>query len=517
MVTTGQRSAGAPFLRVEGISKSFPGVRALDNVSLELRAGEVHALTGENGSGKSTLAKIIGGLYQPDAGTIWLDGEAAAIGSPAVALKRGIVTISQELTLAPSLSVAENIFLGRLPRTRGGTVDWTRCRRDAQALLDDLNVHVDPRAQVSSLSIELQQEVEIARALSSKARLLILDEATSSLSEAAVDRLLTIVEEQRRKGVAVLMISHRMPELYRSASAATVLRDGQPMGSVPLPETEEAQLVRMMVGRDLEDYFGTRSATAGEVVLEVRDLATVDGRLKPTSFRLRRGQIIGIAGLVGSGKTELGLALGGVLPSTGEVLVGGAKVSVRSPRSALAGGIGFVPEDRKGQSILPGRSVAENFTLSWMADLSSWGVLRVGEERRRVAMSMKRYGVVAASEKVKISTLSGGNQQKVVLGRVFARDCRVYVLSEPTRGVDVGAKSAIYNLLQRLVSDGAAVIIISSELPELIGLADQILVYHQGEVRGSFNAGEFDEESVASVAVSGQPAGPAAETPSLYP
>jgi ABC-type sugar transport system ATPase subunit len=510
-------ASSAPFLRVEGISKSFPGVRALDNVSLELRAGEVHALTGENGSGKSTLSKIIGGLYQPDAGTIWVNGEEVTMANPAVALRRGIVTISQELTLAPSLSVAENIFLGRLPRARGGTINWARCRRDAQALLDELDTHVDPQAQVSSLSIELQQEVEIARALSSQARLLILDEATSSLSEAAVNRLLTIVEEQRLRGVAVLMISHRMPELYRSATVATVLRDGQLMGSVPLPQTEEAQLVRMMVGRDLDDYFGTRSAAAGEVALEVRDLATVDGRLKPTSFQLRRGQILGIAGLVGSGKTELGLALGGVLPSTGEVLVGGTKVSVHSPRSALAGGIGFVPEDRKGQSILPGRSVAENFALSWMADLSSWGVLRVGEEKRRVADSIKRYGVVAASEKVKISTLSGGNQQKVVLGRVFARGCRVYVLSEPTRGVDVGAKSAIYNLLQQLVTDGAAVVIISSELPELIGLADQLLVYHQGEVRGSFNAGEFDEESVAHMAVSGLPAAHAAETPFLHP
>jgi ABC-type sugar transport system ATPase subunit len=512
----GQRSSSAPFLRVEAVSKSFPGVRALDNVSLELRAGEVHALTGENGSGKSTLAKIIGGLHQPDSGAIWLDGEPVAIANPAAALKRGIVTISQELTLAPSLSVAENIFLGRLPRGRGAAIDWNRCRRDAEAVLDELRVQVDPRARVSSLSIELQQEVEIARALSTRTRLLILDEATSSLSEAAVDRLLTIVEEQRNQGVAVLMISHRMPELYRSASVATVLRDGRLVGSLPLPEADEAQLVRMMVGRDLDDYFGTRTVAAGEVALEVRDLATKDGRLKPTSFRLRRGQILGVAGLVGSGKTELGLALGGVLPSNGEVLVGERKVSVASPRAALAGGIGFVPEDRKGQSILPGRSVAENFALSWMADLSSWGVLRVGAEKRRVADSMTRYGVVAASEKVNISTLSGGNQQKVVLGRVFARGCQVYVLSEPTRGIDVGAKSAIYNLLQQLVSDGAAVVIISSELPELIGLADEILVYHQGEVRGHFSAGEFDEESVASVAVSGRPAG-RAEAPSRHP
>jgi ABC-type sugar transport system ATPase subunit len=504
MVTTDSRPSSAPFLRVEGISKSFPGVKALDDVGLELYGGEVHALTGENGSGKSTLSKVIGGIHQPDTGSIWLDGKQITIANPAVALKYGIVSISQELSLAPSLSVAENIFLGRLPRTRAGSIDWNRTRREAQSVLDELGVHVDPRARVSTLSIELQQEVEIARAISTRARLLILDEATSSLSEAATDRLLTIVEEQRERGVAVLMISHRMPELYRSATKATVLRDGRLVGSVALPGAQEAELVRMMVGRDLHDYFGTRTNSVGEIAIEVRELASVDGRLKPTAFQLRRGQILGVAGLVGSGKTELGLALGGVLPSTGEVLVGGKPISVANPRAARAGRIGFVPEDRKGQCILPGRSVAENFALSWMSDISSWGVLRVREEKRRVAESMDRYGVVAANEGVKISTLSGGNQQKVVLGRVFARACDVYVLSEPTRGVDVGAKSAIYNLLQKLVSEGAAVVIISSELPELLGLADEIVVYHQGEVQGHFNADEFDEESVASVAVAGR-------------
>jgi ABC-type sugar transport system ATPase subunit len=493
-----------PFIRVEGVSKSFPGVKALDNVSLNVYPGEIHALTGENGSGKSTLSKIIGGLYQADSGTVFLDGEAVSVPNPAAALARGIVTISQELTLAPSLTVAENVFLGRLARTRTGLIDWVKTNRDAKVVLDRLGVHVDPRARVSSLSIELQQEVEIARALSTDARLLILDEATSSLSEAATDRLLTIVEELAAAGVAVLMISHRMPELYRSAHRATVLRDGKLVGEVPMPQTAEEQLVRMMVGRDLQDYFGSRQVEAGEVILEVNDLATVDGQLKPTSFALRRGQILGIAGLVGSGKTELGLALGGVVPTTGEVVVSGTRTKISSPRHALAAGIGFVPEDRKRQCILPGRSVAENFGLSWIKELSRYGVLQVRRERRRVVESMKNYGVVAANHGVKISTLSGGNQQKVVLGRLFARGCEVYVLSEPTRGVDVGAKSAIYRLLQELVSDGAAVIIISSEIPELLGLADEILVYHQGEVRGRFGADELDEESVASVAVSGR-------------
>jgi ABC-type sugar transport system ATPase subunit len=494
----------APFIRAENLSKSFPGVKALNNVSINVYPGEIHALTGENGSGKSTLAKCIGGLYQPDAGTILVDGQEVSIPNPAVALNHGIVTISQELTLATSLTVAENVYLGRLPKTKFGTIDWEKLHTDAQQVLDRLGVHVSPKARVSTLSIELQQEVEIARALSANARLLVLDEATSSLSEAATDRLLTIVEELAADGCAVLMISHRMPELYRSAHRATVLRDGNLVGEVPMPATSEDQLVRMMVGRDLLDYFGSRDVELGEVVLEVQNLESLDGSLKPTTFQLRQGQILGVAGLVGSGKSELGLVLGGVLPSRGEVIVKGYTGYVTSPSAALASGIGFVPEDRKGQCILPGRSVAENFALPWMKQISKLGVMRLAEERRRVAESMKKYGVVAANSGVRISTLSGGNQQKVVLGRIFARGCDVYVLTEPTRGVDVGAKSAIYQLLQRLVTEGAAIIIISSEIPELLGLADEIMVFHQGEVRGRFTADDLNEESVASVAVSGR-------------
>jgi ABC-type sugar transport system ATPase subunit len=499
---TGVASPSVPFIRVTGIVKAFPGVRALNGVSLELAAGEVHALTGENGSGKSTLAKVIGGSHQPDAGSIWLDGTQITMANPAMALRLGIVSISQELTLAPQLSVAENVFLGRLPRRFGG-IDWRKLREDAQVVLDDLGVHVDVRATVGTLSLELQQEVEIARAVSTKARLLILDEATSSLSESATDRLLEIVEEQRRRGVAVLMISHRMPELYRSATVATVLRDGNLVTTVPLPQTPEVELVRAMVGRELNDYYGSRTVDPGGMALEVRNLASVDGRLAPTSFQVRKGEILGVAGLVGSGKTELGMVLGGALASTGEVLVGGEPVRVHNPRSALAGGIGFVPDDRKGQCILPGRSVAENFSLVWLQELSSHGVIQIRNERRRVLDGMKRYGVVAANEGVKISTLSGGNQQKVVLGRTFARGCDVYVLSEPTRGVDVGSKSAIYALLQELVSEGAAVVIISSELPELLGLSDRIIVFHQGSVHAQFDAEGLDEETVAAVAVSG--------------
>ncbi|MFF5112846.1 sugar ABC transporter ATP-binding protein [Streptosporangium sp. NPDC000509] len=514
MVATDPENADSastpPLLAVRGVSKSFPGVRALDDVSLTIHAGEVHALTGENGSGKSTLSKVIGGVIQPDAGHLEIDGVRYSPAAPADALRRGIVMISQELTLAPTLSVAENIYLGRLPRARWGGVDWAAMRRDARTVLDDVGVHVDETAKVGDLSVELQQEIEIARAISSDARLLILDEATSSLSEAAAARLLELVAEQSARGVAILMISHRMPELYACASIATVLRDGALVATVPLSDTPEPELVRLMVGRELGDYYGEREAEVGDVVLETHGLATDDRALRPTSLTVRRGEIVGVAGLVGSGKTELGLALAGAVASQGTVRVNGDQVSLTSPRKALASGIAFVPDDRKRSALLPVRSVAENFGVAWLSGLSRFGLLRIGRERRQVSRAVHSYGVVTSSAANRIAHLSGGNQQKVVLGRVFDLGCDIYVLSEPTRGVDVGAKSDIYRLLHGIVEQGAAVVLISSELPELLGMCDRILVFFEGEIRGEFAREEMDETRIAEVAVSGRPSPSAA-------
>jgi ABC-type sugar transport system ATPase subunit len=500
---SGEGPQTQPLVRLRGIDKSFPGVRALDGVDFTIAPGEVHALTGENGSGKSTLAKIVAGVQQPDRGTIEIDGERCSIPSPAAALRRGIVLISQELTLAPTLSVAENVYLGRLPR-RMGFVDWRTVHRHAREVLDRLDVHVDTRRIVGELSVELQQEIEIARAFSSPARLLILDEATSSLSESATTRLLAMVKKRRDEGVAVLTISHRMPELYEVASIATVLRDGKLVDSVPLPATPERDLVRLMVGRELGDYYGKRRIDRGDVVLECEALCSNDGRLKPTTLQLRRGEILGVAGLVGSGKAELAQALGGAIHSSGTVKVNGREVSVQNPRSALAGGIGFVPDDRKRQALLPTRSVAENFSIAW-GDLSRGGVLDVRTERRRVRDAIGRYGVVTASSQHLITTLSGGNQQKVVLGRIFALGPDVLVLGEPTRGIDVGAKAEVYRLMQEATAAGAGVLVVSSELPELLGIADRILVFYGGEVRAEFDAQGLDEEVIAHVAVSGRP------------
>ena len=495
--------AGEVIVRLEGISKSFPGVRALVGVGLTVRAGEVHALTGENGSGKSTLSKVIAGLIQPDEGQILVDGKPCRIESPSQALQMGFVMISQELTLAPTLTVAENIFLGRLPRTRLGLIDWPQLEKDAIAALDRLGVHVSPRAIVSDLSVELRQEIEIARALSSNARLLILDEATSSLSEAATERLLNLVRQERDAGMAILMITHRMPEIYAVASIATVLRDGRLVATAPLPDTRESELVRLMVGREITDFYGKREIPAGETVIEIQDLHTPQGLLRPTSLTVKRGEIVGIAGLVGSGKSEFGMVLGGAIDGAGTVKVGGRIVPLGDPGKTIAAGIGYVPDDRKASALLLVRSVLENFSLAWMDRLCSGGVLNTRRERSEVADAIRKYRVATSSPASSIVTLSGGNQQKVILGRTFVRKPDVLVLSEPTRGIDVGAKSEIYRMLQDAAEAGAAVIVISSELPELLGICDRIAVFFEGTMQAEFDRSEATEQAIAHVAVAG--------------
>ena len=498
----GTGAAAAPVVVMRGISKQYPGVQALDDVDLTLLPGEVHAVAGENGSGKSTLVKILYGAQPPDEGTIEVDGEPVSFAGPRDALARGVVAISQELTLAPTLSVAENVLMGRLPR-RAGVIHWRRAENLAREALDTLGVHVDPRRRVGDLSIELRQEVEVARALSANARVLVLDEATSSLSEAATERLLEKLEQMRREGVAIVFISHRLRELYAAAQRATVLRDGRLVGTVTLSQTPEAELVRMMVGRDISDLYGKRTITKGVPRLEVRDLTTLDGSVQNATLVVRRGEIVGVAGLVGCGKTELGLALGGALPADGAVLVDGREVQLRSARAAKEAGIGFVPEDRKRSAIFATRNVRENLSLAWASRLARLGFINVVEERRLAARTASNLSVRTRSLETSIVSLSGGNQQKVVLGRSFALAPKVIVLGEPTRGIDVGAKSEVYGFIQDMADEGAAVVMISSEMPELLGLADRVLVMFHGRIVGEFDAAEADEESIAHLAMGG--------------
>ncbi|NIZ12072.1 sugar ABC transporter ATP-binding protein [Phaeobacter sp. HF9A] len=497
------KETAAVLVEVKGISKGFPGVKALSGVDLTIRAGEVHALTGENGSGKSTLSKVIAGMHRPDEGTIRIDGEICELETPADAIARGIVMISQELTLAPTLTVAENIFMGRLPKSSWGKIDWSRLRADAVQVLDRLGVHVDPNALVSDLSIELQQEIEIARALSTDARLLILDEATSSLSEAATKRLLELVVQERDKGMAVLMITHRMPEIYAVSSVATVLRDGCLISTVPIPQTSEEELVRLMVGRELGDYYSKQDIAPGELVLDVKALAAENGTFAPTDLVLRRGEILGLAGLAGSGKSEFAQALGGAITARGQVQVAGKPMALGDPRATIRAGVGYVPDDRKGCAILPVRNIAENFAMAWMDRLTRNGLISLRRQKSEVASAIQDYGVVTASADTLISTLSGGNQQKIVLGRIVRRQPDILVLNEPTRGVDVGAKTEIYKMLQRAAKEGAGIIVISSELPEILGISDRIAVFFEGRIVAEFDGPTADEEAIAHAAVAG--------------
>jgi ABC-type sugar transport system ATPase subunit len=498
-----RRVSNRPLLALRGVRKQFPGVVALDDVDLEVRAGEIHAIAGENGSGKSTLVKIAYGALQPDEGSIEFDGSPVTFARPRQAIEHGIVAISQELTLAPTLSVAENVLMGRLPR-RGGVIDWRTASRRAAAALDDLGVHVDPRTRVGELSIELQQEVEVARAVSAESRLLVLDEATSSLSAAATQRLLERLAQLRDRGVGIVFISHRLREIYQCSTSATVLRDGRLVGTAPLPETSEQRLVRMMVGREITDLFDKREIAPGPRVLEVRNLTTDDGSVLEATFDLRAGEIVGIAGLVGSGKSTLGLALGGGIRASGEVLVHDRPLRRHTPRASIRAGIGFVPEDRKRSALLPTRSVQQNLSAAWLQRLSRAGVINLASERRLAAQTVDRFRVRTPSLGTRIGQLSGGNQQKVVLGRLFALAPRVIVLSEPTRGIDVGAKSEVYRFIQDMAENGAGILMISSELPELLGLSDRILVMSHGRIRAEFSRGEADEETIAHAAFGGE-------------
>jgi len=494
-----------PLVRMEGIVKAFPGVLALDGVDFELEPGEIHALAGENGSGKSTLVKILYGAHQPDAGTIEVNGEAVSFSSPRQAIEHGIVAISQELTLAPTLTVAENILMGRLPRRRGA-IDWVSARRLARRALDDLGVHVDPRQRVEELPLELQQEVEVARAVSANSKVLILDEATSALSETATERLLERLHQLRDRGVAIVFISHRLREVYSCASRATVLRDGRLIGTVPVEGTSEARLVQMMVGREIDDLYNKRAIDQGEPVLEVRNLTTEDGTVLDASFEVKAGEIVGIAGLVGCGKNELALALGGAMHASGDVKVRGRRVHLRSPGAAMKAGISLVPDDRKRNAILPTRSVQHNLSAAWVDRLSTMGILNPRRERRLASDAVARFRVRTASLATKIVNLSGGNQHKVVLARWFALSPEVIVLSEPTRGIDVGAKSEVYGLIQDMAAGGAGVVMISSEMPELIGLADRILVMFRHRICAEFDAAGAQEEQIAHAALGGEAA-----------
>ncbi len=496
----------APLLEVRNLEKSFPGVRALSGVSFDVSAGEVHALLGENGAGKSTLIKIVSGVYQPDAGEILIDGRATRFATPEEAKRARVATIYQELLLFPELTVAENIFLGHAPRARGGRIDWRAMRAEAEALLASLEIDDLAADQiVGALSVGHRQRVEILRALSHDARILIMDEPTAALTESDVKRLFDIVRKLKSRGVGIVYISHRLDELFEIADRVTVLRDGAYVGSRAMAETNAAELVQMMVGRRIESLFPKSAVPIGAPVLEARDLVRRP-MTRNVGLTVRAGEIVGLAGLVGSGRSELAQVLFGITPAEdGDIRLMGEAVTIGSPESARARGIAYVPEDRGVQGLVRPMSVLHNFSLAALGSLSRLGFIDRAAERRLAEAGVKRFSVKTSSVDEIAGRLSGGNQQKIVLGKWLANNPKLLILDEPTRGIDVGAKAEIHRLMCELAADGVAILMISSELPEVLGMSDRVLVMREGRLVAEFDRARATSEAVGAAMMGSAP------------
>ena len=472
-----------PLLEMRGIEKSFPGVRALRGVDLELRAGEVLALLGENGAGKSTLIKVLAGAHPPDAGAIRLDGEAVAIANPAEAQRLGIAVIYQEFNLIPTLTVRENIFLGR-EETAGGFIRQEEEYRSAQALFKRIGVEIDPDIPCRELAVAQQQVVEIAKALSLKARIIVMDEPSATLTPPEVERLFSIIRDLKSHGIGVIYISHRLEEIFSIADRVTVLRDGRHVDTRDIGQIAREPLIELMVGRKLEQEFPKRTLAIGPPRLVVKDLCR-GRKVRSVSFAVRRGEVLGLTGLMGAGRTEtVRLLFGADQPDSGTIELDGKPLRLANPRDAIRAGIGFLTEDRKAQGLVLGQSVRENFGLPNLARFERWGFVQEQQERDALAGYVRSLGIKIPHQEQLAKNLSGGNQQKVVLAKWLERNCEVILFDEPTRGIDVGAKFEVYLLINQLAAQGKAILMISSELPEMLGMSDRILVMHEGRVSG---------------------------------
>ncbi len=492
----------APAIEVRGLSKTYPGVRALQKVDLALRPGEVHVLLGENGAGKSTLVKIMSGAVQPDEGEIAVRGRVTTLSTPHGAQAAGISTVYQELSLVPDLTLAQNIFLGR--ETVTGPARLLRRRemvQQARLMLAQLGVQVDPATPVRELSIAMRQVVEIVRALARDSKVLILDEPTSSLSQQETEELFARIDRIRAEGVAICYISHRLEEIERIGDRVTVMRDGAVVASDLPATTPLSELVRLMVGRHIENEFPPRSVDLGEPLLEVEHL-TVPGSVTDVSFTVRSGEVLGVFGLVGAGRTELLRAIFGLEhASGGRITLDGNPAQIRSARQAIRRGLALVPEERHAQGLVLGMSVRENICLSSLDECSRLGALSKARTAQMADSQIERLRVKVRNRDVHVATLSGGNQQKVVIARALAAGSHVLLLDEPTRGVDVGAKVEIYELINKLASEGKAVVVVSSELPEILGLSDRIVVMRQGRVSLLVDRAAADQETLLQAAL----------------
>ncbi len=503
------QDARPPLLEMREITKSFPGVRALDGVTFDLLAGEIHALVGENGAGKSTLMKVLGGVYPHGAygGEIRIDGAPQQFANVRQAEAAGIAVVYQELSLVKDLSVGENIFLGREPR-RFGVVRWDELYGRAQKLLEDLHLQIDPRTPVRQLGIGQQQLVEIAKALSQNARILVLDEPTAALTETEVETLINILDKLRARGVGMVYISHKLDEVFRLSDRITVLRDGRTVGTEATRELTQARVIAQMVGREVGDIFPRTEHEPGEVVFEARGITVEDpnvrGKLlvERASFKVRRGEVLGIAGLMGAGRSELLTAIFGAHTGrmSGEVFVEGRRVQIKSPADAIRCGLGFVTEDRKRYGLVLDQTIVDNTTLVSLRQIAGRFVTNPDAERAASERAARDLRIKAPDVLTVAGTLSGGNQQKVVLAKWLLTKPRVLFLDEPTRGIDVGAKQEIYAHINRLAREGLAIVLVSSELPEVLGLSDRLIVIHEGRITGEFTRAEATPEAVMACA-----------------
>ena len=490
----------APVLEMRHIRKAFPGVVALDDVDFDLRRGEVHILLGENGAGKSTLMKILSGAYQKSAGQIVFDGQDVEIRNPKHAQTLGISTIYQEFNLIPHLSAGENIFLGREPR-RFGLIDQRAIFQAATRALNGLGLTLDPHKLIKELKVAEQQMIEVAKALSLDARILIMDEPTAALTEHEIKELFAIIRSLRDKGVSIVYISHRMEELFEIGDRVTVLRDGRTVGTYDVREMSKSELIRLMVNRELTELFPKERAELGPEVLRVEGLNT-QGGLNDINFSLRKGEVLGIAGLLGAGRTELARAIFGLDKiASGVISINGSQQRIGSPRAAINSGIGFLTEDRKSQGLVLPLSVRENLCLASVDKFSRWGLMNAQQEQQAADRYVKDLRIKTPSLNQKVVYLSGGNQQKVVLSKWLCCKSEVFIFDEPTRGVDVGAKAEIYQLMNRLTASGVAIIMISSEMLEVLGMSDRILVMRGGRITGEFSAEEATQERVLQCAL----------------
>ncbi len=492
----------APLLEASGVTKSFAGVRALRGVSFELRAGEVHALIGENGAGKSTLIKIMAGASTADSGVLCVNGERVPENSPAIARALGIAVIYQQPTLFPHLTVAENIALALEPAGNWRKVDWPARERRAKELLARAGATIQPHRLVATLSMPEQQVVEIAKAIGAEAKVVIMDEPTASLSEIEVSSLFRVIGALKKSGAGVIYISHRLEEISAIADRITVLRDGESIGTHDAASVNREQLIAMMVGREVAAVYPKRTVPIGDVAMELRGVGNRDAGLRDVSFTVRQGEILGVAGLVGSGRTQLAETVFGLTPAdSGEIVLNGAVVRIESPAAAIGHGIGYVPEDRRQHGVVLDLPIAANVTLSSLDAVASHGLIDRGAEQALAQRYVSQLRVKTPSVDAAAGTLSGGNQQKVALARWLATKPKILILDEPTQGVDVGSKSEIHGIMMDLAAAGMAIVMISSELPEVLGMSDRILVMHAGTIAGELTRAEATQEKILTLAL----------------